>query len=242
MEKPDFSNLSATFVNCTLKKSPEKSHTATLMKVSENIMEKEGVEIDKIRLIDHEVPYGVFPDMTEHGWDKDEWPALFERIINADILVLGSPIWLGQPGAVTKNFIDRLYGMSGKTNEDGQYIFYGKTGGCIITGNEDGIKHCSMNILYSLQHVGYTIPPQADSGWIGEAGPGPSYGDTAEPGATPTGFDSAFTNKNVTFMSYNLLHMAKILKENGGLPDYGNSNPRWEDGERWQFEHPEDLF
>jgi hypothetical protein len=58
-------------------------------------------------------------------------------------------------------------------HEQGQYANYGRTGGCIITGNEDGAKHCSMNILYSLQHLGFVIPPQADSCWLGEAGPGP---------------------------------------------------------------------
>jgi len=70
--------------------------------------------------------------------------------------------------------IERLYGNSHLLNERGQYAYYGRVGGCLITGNEDGAKHCSMNILYSLQHLGYVIPPQADSGWMGEAGPGPS--------------------------------------------------------------------
>src|SRR3546814_20180769 len=65
-------------------------------------------------------------------------------------------------------------------NEEGQYAFYGRVGGCLVTGNEDGVKHCAMNILYSLQHVGFVIPPQADAGWLGEAGPGPSYLDRSD--------------------------------------------------------------
>jgi multimeric flavodoxin WrbA len=60
----------------------------------------------------------------------------------------------------------RLHGI------EGQYPYYGRVGGCLITGNEDGIKHCAQNVLYTLQHIGYTIPPQADAGWIGEAGAG----------------------------------------------------------------------
>ena len=137
--------------------------------------------------------------MTEHGWDKDEWPAIFEQVMAADILVLLSPIWLGEKSSVCTRVIERLYGNSGELNEAGQYAYYGRVGGCLITGNEDGIKHCSMNILYSLQHLGYSIPPQADAGWIGEAGPGPSYLD--DPGG---GRDNDFTNRNTTFMTWNL--------------------------------------
>src|SRR5205823_5594263 len=78
--------------------------------------------------------------------------------------------------------IERLYGNSHLLNDAGQYAYYGRVGGCLITGNEDGVKHCAMNILYSLQHLGYVIPPQADAGWIGEAGPGPSYLDPGPAG------------------------------------------------------------
>lgn len=111
-------------------------------------------------------------------------------------------------------------------NDKGQYLFYGKVGGTIITGNGDGVKHCAMGVLYALQHLGYSIPPQADAGWIGEVGPGPSYGDTEWNGkklSPPLGTDSDFTNKNTTFMTYNLLHLASTLKEQGGYPSYGNS-------------------
>lgn len=230
MEKPDFSNLSAVYVNCTLKKSPQQSHTATLMEVSKKIMKAEKVKLDEIRLVDHPVASGVYPDMTEYGWEKDAWGSLFDRIINADILIIGTPIWLGEKSSEAQKLIERLYAMSGKTNDKGQYIFYGKVGGCIVTGNEDGIKHCGMGILYSLQHIGYSIPPQADCGWIGEVGPGPSYGDKEWKGEelnSPAGFDSDFTQKNTTFMTYNLLHLAAMLKANNGYPNYGNSQEYW---------------
>ena len=107
----------------------------------------------------------------------------------------------------------------------------------MVTGNEDGIKRCAMGILYALQHVGYSIPPQADAGRIGKAGPGPSYGDESEEG--PVGFDNQFANRNTTFMPYNLLHLAIMLKENNGYPKYGNSRQDWDDGTRWNFENPE---
>lgn len=134
------------YVNCSLKRSPDVSHTQGLMDVSMKIMKKEGVRVNGIRLADYDIAPGVYPDMTEFGWEK---------------------------------------------NAKGQYLYYDKVGGCIITGNEDGVKHCAMGILYSLQHIGYSIPPQADSGWIGEVGPGPSYLDK-ESGAA----NNDFTNRN----------------------------------------------
>ncbi|MBK9331321.1 MAG: flavodoxin family protein [Ignavibacteria bacterium] len=242
MKNTDFSNLSVVYVNCTLKKSPEVSHTSLLMNVSKKIMTKEKVKVDEIRFVDHQVASGIYPDMTEHNWEADEWPALFKKIIKADILIIGTPIWLGEKSSIAQKLIERLYAMSGQTNEKGQYIFYGKAGGCIITGNEDGIKHCAMGILYSLQHIGYSIPPQADAGWIGDVGPGPSYGDTEwnnEKIEPPAGYDSDFTNRNTTFMTYNLLHLASLLKANNGYPNYGNSISEWDQGNRWEFEDPE---
>ncbi|MEX2568256.1 MAG: flavodoxin family protein [Cyclobacteriaceae bacterium] len=242
MKKPDFSNLSAVYVNCTLKKSPTPSHTRTLMDVSIKIMESEGVDVEVIRLADHEIPVGVQPDMTKGGAAIDDWPKLYKKIAAADILVIGTPIWLGERSSVASKLIERLYAMSGLQNDKGQYVYYGKAGGCLITGNEDGVKHCAMGMLYALQHLGYSIPPQADAGWIGEVGPGASYGDTEWKGEKlkiPVGFDSDFTNRNTTFMTYNLLHLAKMLKEQGGYPAYGNSRKDWDDGTRWNFKNPE---
>ena len=141
--------------------------------------------------------------MTEHGWDRDEWPVISERVMAADILVLGTAIWLGEKSSVCTKIVERLYGNSSLLNEAGQYAYYGRAGGCLVTGNEDGVKHCAMNVLYSLQHLGYTIPPQADAGWIGEVGPGPSYLDEGSGGPT-----NDFTNRNTTFMTWNLLHVA----------------------------------
>ncbi|WP_299764034.1 flavodoxin family protein [uncultured Dokdonia sp.] len=232
--KLDFSNLKTLFINCTLKDSSKNSHTEGLMTLSMNIMRAEKVSVEYIRLVDYTIPFGLQPDMTEDGAEKDDWPLIFKKINDADILVVGTPIWLGEKSSVATLLIERLYGMSAKTNDKGQYIYYGKTGGCIITGNEDGIKHVAMSTLYALQHLGYTIPPQADAGWIGEAGPGPSYLDE-ESGAK----NNEFTNRNTTFMTYNLLHTASMLKDKGGFPAYGNSRKEWGDGTRWNFENPE---
>lgn len=226
--------MKALYINCTLKKSPRKSHTKGLMDLSMNIMEKEGVEVEYLRLVDLEIAPGVMPDMTEEdgGIEKDDWPSVHNKIIDCDILVIGTPLWLGEKSSECQRLIERLYSMSGKYNEKGQYIYYGKTAGCIITGNEDGAKHASMGILYSLQHVGFVIPPQADTSWLGEVGPGPSYLDDNSGGP-----DNDFTNRNTCIMTYNLIHMAEMLQKNKGIPQRGTSAKEWkEDGKRWNFE------
>ena len=226
-----FSDLRALFLNCTLKRSPELPHTQGLIGISSAIMRKHGVTVESLRPVDYEIARGVYPDMTEHGWERDQWPQIVAQVMAADILVLGSPIWLGEKSSVCTLVIERLYASSGDLNEHGQYAYYGRVGGCLITGNEDGAKHCSMNILYSLQHLGYTIPPQADAGWLGEAGPGPSYLDPGSGGP-----DNDFTNRNTTFMTWNLLHLARLLKDAGGIPPRGNQRSRWDAGERFDFE------
>lgn len=237
MKKYNFKGLKAIYINGTLTKSPEKSHTDILIDVSRKIMEKHGVEVEVIRAVDHNIAPGIYEDMTEHGWDKDEWPEIYKKVVEADILILAGPIWLGDNSSETKKVIERLYGNSAQLNKKGQFKMYGKVGGCLLTGNEDGLKHCAMNILYSLQHLGYTIPPQADAGWLGEVGPGASYGDLED--GKRVGFDNDFTNRNTTFMTWNIMHQAKALKKAGGIPAYGNQKTEWNAGTRFDFENPE---
>lgn len=230
----DYADLSALFINCTLKRSPEVSNTAGLAEVSMDILEANGVKTEMIRALDHDIAAGVWPDMTEHGWDRDDWPPIFDKVMAADILVLCTPIWLGEKSSVCTQVIERLYGNSHLLNEAGQYRYYGRVAGCLVTGNEDGVKHCAMNVLYSLQHLGFTIPPQADAGWIGEAGPGPSYLDPGSGGP-----QNDFTNRNTTFMTWNLMHIARMLKDQGGIPVHGNQRSEWDAGCRLDFPNPE---
>jgi multimeric flavodoxin WrbA len=121
--------------------------------------------------------------------------------------------------------------MSGELNDDGQYVYYGRVGGCIVTGNEDGAKHCAASVLYGLQHLGFTIPPQADAAWVGEAGPGPSYCDEDS-----GGLQNDYTQRTATFMAWNLLHLARLLDDAGGIPAQGNQRSKWAAGCR--FDHP----
>jgi multimeric flavodoxin WrbA len=230
----DFSDLRALFINCTLKRSPEVSNTRGLADISMEIMRRQGVTVDVVRAIDHDIATGVWPDMTEHGWERDDWPAIYELVQDAHILVLCTPIWLGEKSSVCTQVIERLYGNSHLLNDAGQYAYYGRVGGCLVTGNEDGVKHCAMNVLYSLQHLGYVIPPQADAGWIGEAGPGPSYLDPGSGGP-----ENDFTNRNTTFMTWNLLHLARMITDAGGIPAHGNQRAAWDAGARFDFPNPD---
>jgi len=216
-DQPRHDDLRALFVNCTLKRSPQLSHTEGLIERSAELMREHGVGVEVLRAMDHDIATGVMPDMTEHGADSDEWPQLFQQVLDAHILVLCGPIWLGDNSSVMKRVIERLYANSHLLNEAGQSIYYGRVGGCLLTGNEDGVKHCSMNVLYSLQHLGYTIPPQADAGWIGAIGPGPSYLDPDSGGP-----ENDFTRRNTAIMSFNLMHMAAMLERAGGVPAVGN--------------------
>ncbi len=231
---PLYDDLSALFINCSLKPSPEPSNTEALMKVSQGVMAANGVSIETIRAADLDIAPGVQPDMREHGFDRDDWPEVQAKVMSADILVIGTPIWLGDKSSICTRVVERLYGYSGGLNDKGQYAYYGRVGGCVITGNEDGAKHCAMNLLYSLQHLGYAIPPQADAGWVGEAGPGPSYADE-----TSGGRQNDFTQRNTTFAAWNLMHMARMLKDADGLPAYGNLPEAWEAGARFDHPNPE---
>lgn len=219
--------LRAVLMNCSLQHDAERSHTRRLLTRVAGIMEREGVEVDLIHALDHHIAFGMVEDATEHGAERDDWPELHARIMEADIFVLGSPIWLGVKSSVATLVVERLYAYSGERNDKGQYLYYGKTAGCVITGNEDGVKACAMDILYAMQHIGFVVPPQADCGWIGEVGPGPSYGDVVEGSDVPAGFDSEFTNQNTTFMAWNLMHAASMLRRNDGFPAMGNTREGW---------------
>jgi multimeric flavodoxin WrbA len=223
----NFDGLSAILLNCSLVHDGSQSHTRRLLSRVGGIMRTEGVDVELIHMLDHQVGFGMVKDTTEIGDARDDWPGIHAKVMAADILVIGTPIWLGTKSSVATLVIERLYAYSSDRNEYGQYLYYGKAGGCVVTGNEDGVKAVSMETLYALSHIGYTIPPQADCGWLGEIGPGPSYGDEIEGSDVPVGYDSEFTNKNTTIMTWNLMHTAKMLRDRGGFPVGGNVIADW---------------
>ena len=241
MAHKDFSDLKALLINCSIKHDRTGSHTQRLLNRVAGVMEREGVWVSQLYALEHKIAFGMIKDGHDEGLE-DEWPAIQAKIMSADILVIGTPIWLGVKSSVATLVIERMYAYSGDRNAKGQWLYYGKTGGCVVTGNEDGIKACARDVLYCLQHIGYMIPPQADCGWIGEAGPGASYGDTEFEGKKfdpPVGYDNDFTNRNATFMAWNLMHTARVLKDAGGLPAVGNTPADWEHVTNAKRENPE---
>ena len=119
----DYSDLRALFINCTLKQSPEPSNTQGLADISIEIMRRQGVTVDVVRAVDRDIATGVWPDMTEHGWATDDWPTIYEQVEAAHILVLCTPIWLGEKSSVCTQVIERLYGNSHLLNDEGQYAY-----------------------------------------------------------------------------------------------------------------------
>jgi multimeric flavodoxin WrbA len=200
--------LRALFLNCTLKKSPSQSNTEGLINKSLEIMRNQDVDVRVRRPADLHIEPSVDPDFKD-----DDWPELYQEVLMADILVIGSPIWLGEKSSIAGKVIERLYAHSAETNEAGQYVYYNKVGGAVVTGNEDGGKHVSRDIIYALSHLGFTIPPQADCYWVGEAGPGPSY--------LEAGQENEFTIRNSRIMTWNLIHFARLLKLSP-IPAEGN--------------------
>ena len=131
-----FSGLKAVLLNCSLVHEAKNSHTRLLMSRVAGIMQTEGVEVELIHMLEHRVGFGMVPDTTTIGDDVDDWPTIHDKVMAANILVIGTPIWLGVKSSVASLAIERLYAMSGEKNEHGQYLYYGKTGGCVVTGNE----------------------------------------------------------------------------------------------------------
>jgi multimeric flavodoxin WrbA len=202
--------VNALLLNCSLKSGDEQSNTAALMNEIIEIFDREGAGSEVVRLADYSISYGITPDAGE----GDQWPEIFEKVKQADIVILGTPLWLGEKSSIATLAIERLYGGSSLTNDKGQYLYYNKVGGAIVTGNEDGAKHASASILYGLSHIGFTIPPNVDTYWVGEAGPGDSYIEA-------NGKDNEFTQQHAKIMAYNLLHFARLLKEHP-IPAEGN--------------------
>ncbi len=208
--------LKALFLNCTLKRSPDISNTRVLIDKAVRLFEGIGVESEVVRVTDYNVKFGVSSDEGE----GDEWPLILEKVRASDILVIGSPIWFGVRSSVAQMVMERLDGTYEESDpKNGQFPLYGKVGGVIITGNEDGAHDVAANTLFNLTHLGCTIPPNVDSYWVGPAGPGPSYIEAG-------GEKHLYTNKTVRYMVHNLAFFAELLKSN---PITTNINELYED-------------
>ena len=203
--------LKALGLNCTLKRSPERSHTEALMTRVMDLMSDHGAETEIIRPVDYAISFGV----TSDEGDGDEWPQVLEKVKAADILLMGMSIWFGVRSSVMQMVIERLDGTYGETNDAGQYPLYNKVAGVVVTGNEDGAHASAETTLFNMTHLGCVVPPNADTYWVGDAGPGPSYLDAGGP-------EHPYTQRTSSWCAHNLLHMAVILRDHP-IPPIGNT-------------------
>lgn len=166
--------MEAVVLNCTLKRSPAPSNTERLARVLVDAFGREQVETTLIRVVDHQ----VLPGVTSDEGDGDAWPAIRARIVAAEILVLATPTWLGQPSSVAKRALERMDAMLSETDDAGRPIAYGRVAGFVVTGNEDGAHHVIAELAQAVVDIGFTVPGQAWTYWNMGPGPGPDYGET----------------------------------------------------------------
>lgn len=196
--------LKVLILNCTLKKSPKTSNTDALINKAVKLFKDQSVVSEVIRVVD----YNVLPGISSSEGVGDDWPKILEKIEKANIFIIGSPIWFGVRSSVAQRVIERLNGTYMEADhKTGQFPLYGKVAGVIITGNEDGAHNVAETTLFNLSHLGCTVPPNVDTYWVGDAGPGPSYIEAG-------GEKHFYTNKTVRYMVHNLIFFAKFLEEN----------------------------
>lgn len=193
-------SLTALALNCTLKGAPATSSTDKLLGETLSELAKFDVTGEVIRVVDLDIKPGVTSDEGE----GDDWPRLRERIIAADILVLGTPIWLGQPSSVAKRVLERLDAFLSETDDRKRMPSFCKVAVVAIVGNEDGAHHCHAEIFQALNDVGFTIAAGAGTYWVGQAMGRTDYKDLKEP------YDK--TVQTTRMLASNAAHVAKLLK------------------------------
>ncbi len=168
--------MKAVVLNCSLKPSSESSNTQLLADTVIDAMAQDDVQTSTFRLADMTLDRGVQTKMS----DADQWPQVHDAILDADILVVATPTWVGHPSSYAQQALERLDAMISETDDDDQPVAYGKVAGVIVTGNEDGAHHVISEIAGGLIDIGFTIPGQAWTYWNRGPGPGPSYSETDE--------------------------------------------------------------
>lgn len=190
---------------CTLNRSPEPSSSEKLARqvlaALENHIDSSQLEHEVVRVVDHDVRFGV---STDEG-DGDEWPAIREKVLASDIVLLATPIWMGQPSSVAKMVLERLDAEISETDDQGRPVLFDKVAGVAVVGNEDGAHHVAAVCFQALNDVGFSIPPNATTYWVGEAMQGTDYQDLDETPET-----TASTTKT---LAANLAHLARLLRE-----------------------------
>lgn len=194
--------LKAVALNCTLKPSRKSSSTERLLRQIMGEMRVAGVKSELVRVVDHNVKPGVSSDEGR----GDAWPRLRKKILDSQILILGTPIWLGQPSSVCKRVLERMDAFLDETDDQGQMVSYGRVACVAVVGNEDGAHHVTAELYQALADVGFTIPANAVSYWVGKAMGQIDFKDLE---ATPRVVKSA-----TSMLVSNTVHLAKLLSQN----------------------------
>ncbi|MCS0605444.1 flavodoxin family protein [Streptomyces sp. LP11] len=194
--------MKALVINCTLKKSPDPSNTEALARVVTEQLEKDGVSVEFVRAVDLSIEPGVVSEAVREG---DAWPGVHEKLLDAEILVIASPTWLGRPSSVAQQVLERMDAMLSETDDEDRPVAYNRVAGVVVTGNEDGAHHVISEIQGALADIGYTIPGQAWTYWHLGPGPGPDYLDDEK------GRD--WSHRTGRAMAANLYGVARALAE-----------------------------
>ncbi|MGV1906109.1 flavodoxin family protein [Agrobacterium cavarae] len=195
--------LKAIALNATLKASGgEPSSTDRMLALIALAMSKCGVETETIRLAD----FNIKPGVSSDEGDGDDWPAIRQKVVDADILILGTPIWLGQPSSVSKRALERMDAFLEETDDAGRMVSYGRVAAVAVVGNEDGAHHVCAELYQALNDVGFTIAPNAVACWVGEAMGSTNFSDLEHIPETVT--------KAVDMLARNTVHLATLTKEN----------------------------
>lgn len=192
--------LKALAFNCTLKPSPASSSTERLLDEMLAALEEHDVTGEIVRAVDFNIKPGV---KSDEG-DGDEWPGLRKQVLAADILLLGSPIWLGQPSSVAKRVLERMDAFLGEKDKQGRMPSYGKVAVAVVTGNEDGAHHVSAEFQQALTEVGFTIPAGGTTYWVGEAMQSIDYKDLKKSPDVVADW--------TRMLASNTAHLARLLK------------------------------
>lgn len=196
-------SLKAIALNATLKASGgEPSLTDRMLALIASAMSKDGVETETIRLAD----FNIKPGVSSDEGDGDDWPAIRQKVLDADILILGTPIWLGQPSSALKRALERMDAFLEETDDAGRMVSYGRVDAVAVVGNEDGAHHVCAELYQALNDVGFTIAPSAVAYWVGEAMGSTNFSDLEHIPETVT--------KAVDMLARNTVHLARLTKEN----------------------------
>ena len=194
--------MNATLLNCTLKPSPAASSCDLLLSQVMSELATQDVSGTVVRVVDHDVKPGV---TTDEG-NGDAWPRIRQTILDSDILIFGSPIWLGHQSSVAQRVLERMDAFLSETDDKGRMVSYGRVAGLAVVGNEDGAHHVTAELYQGLADVGFTIPANAVTYWVGRAMQGIDYNDLEE---TPKE-----TDRTTKMMVRNVVHVARWLKAN----------------------------